>query len=156
MALELLRVPEFPEEGGFLGGHFLGGRSAHLAGWNTVGFGEIVGFVVRGVEHVCLIIAVVGLWKVIHERFESVAHKSMVNRGTAEEERHENNGAGGGVDGEKADEADFGEVDTCHELLEDFGVGGAFGVDIVGEDVEGVVTRCEVNDAEADGGESKD
>lgn len=80
----------------------------------------------------------------------------MVDRGTAEEERHENNGTGGRVDGEETDEADFGEVDACHELLEGFGVGGAFGVDVVGEDVEGVVARCEVNDAEADGGESKD
>ena len=156
MTLELLRVPELPEEGGFLGGHFLRGRGAHLAGWNTVGFGEIVGLVVRGVEHVRLIVAVVGFWKIIHEGFESMAHKCMVDGGTAEEERHENNGAGGCVDGEEANKADFREVDACHELLENFCVGGAFGVDVISENVKGVVARCEVNDAEADGSKSKD
>ncbi len=66
----------------------------------------------------------------------------MVDYCAAEENGHENNGARSCIDGEESDEADFGEVDACHELLEDFGVGGAFGVDIVGEDVEGVVADC--------------
>ena len=68
----------------------------------------------------------------------------------------EDDGAGRGVDGDETDEADFGEVDARHHLLEYFGVGSAFGIDVVGEDVKRVVASCDVDDAETDSRETED
>jgi len=85
-----------------------------------------------------------------------LAHHDVVDYCGNEEYDHEDDGPGGGVDGEEADEADFGKVDACHELLKGFGVRSAFGVDVVGKDIEGVVPDGEVDEEESDGSKAKD
>ena len=156
MASEFLRIPDTAEQRRFLSGQCLGRRSLHLGRWNAAGFREVIGLVVRSDEHVGLAISVIGIGEIVHERFERVMHRYVVDGCGAEEDRHKDDGTGRGIDGEETDEADFREIDAGHHLLEYFGVGSAFGIDVVGEDVKRVIAGCDVDDAEADSRETED
>ena len=87
------------------------------------------------------------IWEVQHERLQCLAHEQVVADRGAKEDGHEHDGTGSCVDGEEANEADFREVDTCHELLKGLAVRGAFGVDVVRQDVERIVACSEVDES---------
>lgn len=64
--------------------------------------------------------------------------------------------AGGVLQSEEADEADFGEVEADEEVGEGVGVDEAARVDLGVVNVEDVKTVDEVDEAEADGAEAED
>lgn len=80
----------------------------------------------------------------------------MVDGSEAEEHGHEDDRTGCGVNGEEAEEADLGDVDTGHELLDTASVSSTLGVDIVAQDVEGVVADNKVKKGKADTSETKE
>jgi hypothetical protein len=81
-------------------------------------------------------------------------HQSVINDCAPEEECHQGDRSRCSVDGKEANETDFREIDACHELLEDFVVCCTFGVDIISQDIQGVVAGCDVDNEEANRGES--
>ena len=68
----------------------------------------------------------------------------MVEQGEYQQNDHENQRTDGGIDREEANETDFGEVNTCKELLKSTGVYQPLGVNLAVGHKEYIVSVCEV------------
>ena len=146
MRFEFAGVEALGEEAGLGGRKLLGWWNGRFfAGWHT-GLGSVVFLVTACGKELKLVIAFGRLREVHGQWFQGTTHDGVVDCSSAKEDGHENNGTWSGVDGEETEEADFGDIDTDHELLESFGVGATLGVDIIGQDIEGVVASCDVDE----------
>jgi len=149
----LLGREYFGEQGCFFGVETSEGCWRNFARRNTRGT-VIVRPGVYGCEHCKLILVIHALWEICCKLTQSLVHCNMIEDGETQEETHHGNRTGCCIHREKSNKTHLGQINTNHKMLKCSGIGCTLSIDIVGDNIESVVSRSDVNESEPNTGKS--